>query len=132
MSNIASPGFIEEVNTVLGQVKLELDPHRRQIVDETVFWVWPIASGYYLDATGTNPGEILLGAYEDYPFPRISLFEDSIVKFAANNEPIDGLIKSTLLHEIFQHLLGMNHTRETLAAGMLPGYRVIPPSKECG
>lgn len=132
MSYQASPEFVDIVDKVLGEIKTDLDPHRRELADETEFLVWPEAPSYYLEATGTGPGYILLGAYEDYPQKRISIFESSIKNYMTKDGDEITTVRQTLLHELFQHLYGMNHTRETLSMGMVPGYIVAGASKPCG
>lgn len=126
-----SDQFLSLTNTILNEIKSGLDPIRRHMADQTQWGVWDEPNEYFLKGTGTGPGYLLLGAYEDMQPPRISLFESSIQKVAGSMGGLAQAIRDTLTHEFWQHRLGLDHTRETLEMGMLPA-SVVPASMAYG
>src|SRR3990172_5857751 len=109
------PEFVRIADIILTDIRLSLDPHRRQLLEPVEFLIWAEPSEYYLKSTGTGSGQLLLGAYEedDSSPPRVSIFQSSLVKIGNLIGDVSRAIRETLLHEVWQHALGTDHPRET-------------------
>lgn len=71
--------------------------------------------------TGADPDSVLMAMYEPLPAPKVTLFADSLLKLGHRMGSIPSAIKTALWHELWQHHLGYDHTKETYEAGLAPG-----------
>lgn len=124
--------FVSATAWVLNDIKANLDPVRRSLLDRVGIWVHRQPTPYHIRATGTPDGHILLGAYDPEPSPNINIFQTSIEKIAQRSGDILTSIREVLNHEIWQHAFGTDHTRETLAHGLLPALIIPEPTCNCG
>jgi len=94
---------------------LELPEKSRQKMDNLALFVEKRPTAEQLRKTGIRYGGLLLGLYEGVPQTKwgrgfgmilpdkITIFQDSIEKFARTPEKIKKLVKTTVWHEIAHH-----------------------------
>ncbi len=114
--------FVKEADYVLGEILAYMNMFDRAIADEAIYYVADKPSDWQLKATGTPGGYKLLGMYEYQPTHKITIFEDSIRWLATKMGSTYMAIRDILEHEIYQHALGLDHVKETIAEGLVPAY----------
>lgn len=104
----------------LSEIWSEMTPAEYAVTSNIKFDVQDTPAAWQYQATGTTPDQILLGLYIPDDQPRITIFEQSINRAKVWMGDLYNSIKAVLAHEIWQHGLGLDHTKETIAAGMIP------------
>lgn len=121
----ASPMFVSMTDQALADIWRAAPFYLHQHMAEAEYAVKDQPEARDLNATASGPNDILLGMYEPYfSPPKITLFESSIIRAQHKFGDIYSGIRSVLMHEIYEHHFGMDHTKETLDAGMAPAYMV--------
>lgn len=119
-----TPDYVQLADSILGEIKSNMPPIDRIIADNIQYEVEGDASDAAKDATGTPHDYTLLGMYQDEPTPKITIYESSIKSLAHLFGGVAAATKEALVHEIFQHGFGLDHTRETQARGVIPAFAV--------
>jgi len=128
-----TPEFIEVANAMLDEIFSEMLPPELYVASRISYWAEdkPRPSDFYI--TNTDPSaDILLGMFTPEPSPKIRIFEQSILRTQSMWEDMIVAVKAVLAHEIWQHGLGLDHTRETIADGFTPAFSLPHDIRWCG
>ena len=105
----------KEFEKLVKQSVLELPEKIRKTMENVAIVIENRPSQENLRQVGIRYGNILLGLYEGVPQTKwgkgfgmvlpdkITIFQESIEKFAKSSEEIKGLVKNTVWHEIAHH-----------------------------
>lgn len=129
---MASDEFVDIAKYTLDFIKSRLPDWEREVADSIVYDAEYRPNGWQYAATGTPPNYKLLGMYIQDPLPHIYLFEEPIVEMADTFGSIYDAVQATLVHELFQHGFGLDHTRETIEAGLTPASVLAAQPSACG
>ena len=109
----------DEFEKLVGEAVLDLPEEIRQKMKNVAITVDQNPTREQLGKVGTKRGDFLLGLYEGTPetawgkgfggnLPdKITIFQDSVEKFAPTPESIKKMVKSVVWHEIAHHF-GIN------------------------
>ena len=128
-----SPEFIETANAMLDEIFSEMYPPEYYVASDIAYFAEDEPKPQDYVATGTVPGsDILLGMYTDEP-PTIRIYENSIEKAKSlwEGDTVTA-VKAVLSHEIWQHGLGLDHTKETILNGFNPAFTLPHDTSWCG
>lgn len=127
----ASANFTALTNQALEEIWQSVPFTWQEHLSNAIYEAVDRPSSYALLATGTPSDSILLGMYEPYLTPaKITIYEDSITRAMRKFGGLYAGVKSVLAHEIFEHHFGMDHTKETMDAGMAPAFMVTSDGED--
>lgn len=118
--------FINAAAQALDQVKSGATDLDRAYMDQIHFQVSDSPTNADYQSTGAAQDTLLLAKYTWEPIPQITIYETSVETMAPGMGGLNQALKDVIWHEVYQHHFGMDHTKETIAAGMTPALWMSP------
>jgi hypothetical protein len=116
--------FLELTSVVLDDVLNAMSPEQAAIASQAEYEADFMPMPWHMAATGTPGDHNLLGMYMWEPSPKVIIFEESLKKMSASFGGLYNAVKEALVHEIYQHHFGLDHTKETVDLGYVPAFAV--------